>query len=73
MGDCPTYLNTGAAEGMVGRGLAAEQVAENDPTMKGRAMEKSGFMPDYSRKGRLKRWLASFLWRWATRKPPIVH
>ena len=36
-------------------------------------MAKNGFMPDYSWKGRLKRWLMGIWWRWATKKPPIVH
>lgn len=40
---------------------------------KEQTMDKNGFMPDYSWKGRLKQWLANLCLRWLTRKPPIVH
>ena len=36
-------------------------------------MGKNGFVPDYSLKGRVKRWLMGILWRWMSKKPPIVH
>ncbi len=46
---------------------------ENNGTTKESEMQTNGFMPDYSWKGRLQRWISSLWLRWLMRKPPIVH
>lgn len=42
-------------------------------TNKGWDAKKSGFVPDYGSGWRLKQWLRGMIWRWLTRKPPIIH
>ena len=36
-------------------------------------MAKKGFMPDYGPKWWLQRWLMGILWRWFSKKPPVIH